>query len=118
MGSRTQHLALTGPLKQESSIGGSIVLMGEGGSSWVGWGPGGPSREVSHDERDEFIRSREEQVAARGELMAVVEAYVFEHGDCDTQIIFPPGCKLGPDADSERLTAVVAIAREALATWR
>jgi hypothetical protein len=50
--------------------------------------------------------------------MAVVEAYVFEHGDCDTQIIFPPGCKLGPDADSERLTAVVAIAREALATWR
>jgi hypothetical protein len=91
--------------------------MNEAKSDWVGWGPDGPSRELSPEEREEFIRRRDQRVAARGELLAIVEVRVYEDG-CHSQISFPSGCKLGPYADSERLAAVVQTASEDLANWR
>jgi hypothetical protein len=91
--------------------------MNEAKSGWVGWGSEGPSRELSPEDREEFIRRRDQRIAGWGELLAVVEVRVYEHG-CHSQISFPSACKLGPDTDSERLAAVVQTAREDLADWR
>jgi hypothetical protein len=91
--------------------------MSEVKSGWVGWGPEGPSRELSPNDREEVIEPRDQQLSARGELLARVEVRVYESRS-ESQISFPSGCKLGPETDSQRLAALVQTAKEDLATWR
>jgi hypothetical protein len=84
---------------------------------WVGWGPDGPSRDLPPHVHGELMRRQAEHKAARGQLLARVEVRVFESGDSEAQVSFPPDGVLSPE-DTEEIAEVIRIARASLADWR
>jgi hypothetical protein len=94
------------------------VVMTDSFEGWVGWGPGGPSRDVPLEVRKEVLRGEAEHKARRGRLVARVEVEVYESGECLPQVAFPPGGVLTPTDDGLRIAEMVRAARDALDGWR
>ncbi|MDR3649599.1 MAG: hypothetical protein P4L20_10950 [Acidimicrobiales bacterium] len=84
---------------------------------WYSCGPGGPSEDLPADVRQELLRRKEERGERRGPLLARVDVYVWENGEADPQVSFPPTAVLSVE-DRDRIADVVRIARDALADWR
>jgi hypothetical protein len=90
--------------------------MGVGEQGWVSW-TGDSWVDLPPDLRARARQTMIERHRARGPLLAVVQVRVYAE-DEESQVTFPVDCALGPDADRETISMVVARAREALAAWR
>ena len=84
---------------------------------WYSYGPGGPGKDIPEDIRQGLLRQKVEREERRGPLLARVDVYVWENGEADPHVAFPPEAVLSP-GDRERIAEVVQIAREALGHWR
>jgi len=91
--------------------------MNESTGGWYSHGPGGPGEDIPENIRQELLRRKAERAERRGQLLARVDVYVWQNGETDPQVTFPPGALLSP-GDRERIAEVVQIAREALDHWR
>ena len=84
---------------------------------WYSYGPGGPGEDIPEDIRQEILRRKVERKERRGGLLARVDVYVWENGEANPQVTFPPEAVLSVE-DRGRIDEVVQIAREALGHWR
>jgi hypothetical protein len=91
--------------------------MDESTGRWYAFGPGGPSEDLPENVRQELLSGVAERRGRRGRLLARVEVYVWENGQADPQVSFPPEAVLSVE-DSDRIADVVRVAREALVDWR
>ena len=84
---------------------------------WYSYGRGGPGKDIPEDIRQELLKRKAEREQRRGRLLARVDVYVWENGEANPQVSFPPEAVLSVE-DRDRIADVVRIAREALADWR
>ena len=90
--------------------------MNEPTGKWYSWGPGGSGQDIPENVRQELLRRKAEREARRGRLLARVEVAVWENGEADPHVSFPPDGAISVE-DRERIAEVIGIAREALAHW-
>jgi hypothetical protein len=84
---------------------------------WYSFGPSGPSEDLPEDVRQELLRRVAERRERRGRLLARVEVCVWENGEADPQVSFPPEAVLSVE-DTAQIADAVRLARESLADWR
>jgi hypothetical protein len=82
---------------------------------WISYG-GGDNSHLTEEQREMAEESRRRRQEERGELLAVVEVRIYEHG-CHPQVSFPQGSPLGVDTDDSVISEIVARASAELADW-
>jgi hypothetical protein len=91
--------------------------MEEPTGQWYSYGPGGPGEDLPEPVRQELLSRKAKRDERRGRLLARVDVYVWENGEANSQVSFPPKAALSVE-DREGIAEVVRIARDALAGWR
>jgi len=93
-----------------------MTSMEEPTGQWYSWGPGGPNEDIPDDVRQELFSRQVERRERRGRLLARVSVNVWENGEADPHVSFPPEAALSVD-NREQIAEVVRMARDALAHW-
>jgi hypothetical protein len=84
---------------------------------WVGYRGGGENARLSDDVRHEVEQRIARRQETRGRLLAIVEVGVYENA-AEPQVSFPQDALLGVESEASTISAVVARARQELATGR